>query len=155
MGLPKNTHTQEGLAIMSELKSGCLTITRLKELAMRVLAVDMMTKGYDFKSTYHQLKASNTLTDDKLYYLLARVYRGGGFTKDYLYLNGFRSVLRLEDSEVSISNLFLGKTSHAYLSLLNEFVDRGILEKPRYFCNSFSDPKPYDSILKYLTGNMK
>jgi hypothetical protein len=39
--------------------------------------------------------------------------------------------------------------------LLNEFVDRGILEKPRYFCNSFSDPKPYGSILKYLTGNMK
>jgi uncharacterized protein (TIGR02421 family) len=155
MGLPKNTHTQEGLAIMSELKSGCLTITRLKELAMRVLAVDMMTKGFDFKSTYHQLKASNTLTDDKLYYLLARVYRGGGFTKDYLYLNGFRSVLRLEGSEVSIDNLFLGKTSHAYLSLLNEFVDRGILEKPRYFCNSFSDPKPYGSILKYLTGNMK
>ena len=155
LGLPRNTHTQEGLAIMSELKSGCLSITRLKELAMRVLAVDMMTKGFDFKTTYHELNSTNTLTQDKLYYLVARVFRGGGFTKDYLYLNGFRSILRLEGSAVPTNNLFLGKTSHAYLSLLNELVDRGILDKPRYACNSFTNQKPYDPILKYLTENMK
>lgn len=155
IGLPQNTHTQEGLAIMSELKSGCLTITRLKELAMRVLGVDMMAKGYDFKSTFHALSEKSTMNHDKLYYLVARIYRGGGFTKDYLYLNGFRKMLRLEDSGISSDNLFLGKTSHSYLPLLNEFVDRGILNKPKYKCDSFVNPKAYSPILKYLTENMK
>lgn len=155
VGLPRNTHTQEGLAIMSELKSGCLTITRLKELALRVLAVDMMTKGNDFKSTYHELNKYSAISEDRLFYLVVRIFRGGGFTKDYLYLNGFRSLLQLESKEISLTNLFLGKTSHSYLPMLNEFVDRGVLDRPKYSCYSFTHPKPYDEILKYLTGNMK
>lgn len=155
LGLPKNTFTQEGLAIMSELKSGCLTISRLKELALRVLAVHSLTQGNDFKTTFTQLKASKAIKDDKLYYLVARVYRGGGFTKDFLYLSGFRRILKLESSGVNLDNLFLGKTSESYLSLLNELVDRGYLTAPKYKCESFQHPQPYDTILQYLTNSLQ
>lgn len=154
LGLPKNTFTQEGLAIMSELKSGCLTISRLKELALRVLAVDSLTQGNDFTTTFRLLKETKSISDEKLYYLVTRVYRGGGFTKDFLYLSGFRRILRLESNGINLDNLFLGKTSESYLSLLNELVDRGYLNKPQYKCASFEHPQPYDTILQYLTNSL-
>lgn len=155
LGLPKNTYTQEGLAIMSELKSGCLSITRLRELALRVLAVDSLTKGNDFKTTFEKLYEGGHVNPDKLYYLVARVYRGGGFTKDYLYLRGFRRILQMEEKGINLDNLFLGKTTHTYITRLNELVDRGILNKPAYKCLSFQKPKSYDPILRYLTESIK
>lgn len=151
IGLPRNTYTQEGLAIMSELKSGCLTITRLKELGLRVLAVQCLTRGLDFKTTYQKLYNEHRIDADKLYYLVTRVYRGGGFTKDYLYLRGFKQILRMSEQGVNLNNLFLGKTTHNYLPLLNEFIDRGFLNAPKYKCFAFEDPKPIDPILQYLT----
>ncbi|MEX2596138.1 MAG: flavohemoglobin expression-modulating QEGLA motif protein [Salibacteraceae bacterium] len=155
LGLPRNTYTQEGLAIMSELLSGCLSIGRLKELALRVLAVQSLTQGNDFKSTFEMLRDTHQVSDEKLFYLTTRVYRGGGFTKDYLYLRGFRKVLDMRDRGVKLDNLFLGKTTHTHLTILNELVDRGILNKPKYQCHAFMHPLEMDPILKYLTNSLK
>lgn len=155
LGLPKNTYTQEGLAIMSELFSGCLTITRLKELGLRVLAVQSLTQGNDFKTTYQRLLDEFHPNPDKLYYLVTRVYRGGGFTKDFLYLRGFRKVLGLHEDQISLNNLFIGKTTHHYLPQLNELVDRGILNRPQYLCKAFEKPEIAEPILKYLINSMK
>jgi uncharacterized protein (TIGR02421 family) len=155
LGLPRNTYTQEGLAVVSEMLGGNLTITRLQELGLRVLAVDSMTDGKDFKTTYQYLLETYKPDPDKLFYLVTRVYRGGGFTKDYLYLRGFRKVLQLLANKENISNLFLGKTTHHYLPILNELVDRGILNAPLYKCPVFESPIETDPILKYLTDSIK
>lgn len=155
LGLPKNTYTQEGLAIMSEYYSGCLTVTRLKELGLRVQAVKSLTKGNDFKTTYTKLLEEYKVDPDKLYYLVTRVYRGGGFTKDYLYMRGFRRVLQMTSRETKLDNLFLGKTNHHYLPVLNELVDRGILNKPKYKCFAFEHPVQQDPIMTYLTEGIK
>ena len=55
MGLPKNTLTQEGLAILSEYLSSNLDIKRLKELALRVLCIKYLVKGMDFKGAFNRL----------------------------------------------------------------------------------------------------
>jgi len=101
------------------------------------------------------LNDSDNVTEDKLYYLVTRVYRGGGFTKDYLYLKGFKAVLEMQAQDVKLDNLFLGKTSHSHLTILNEMVDRGILQQPRYRCEAFEHPTEMDPILKYLTNSLK
>lgn len=155
LGLPKNTYTQEGLAIMSEYYSGCLTVTRLKELGLRVQAVKSLTKGNDFKTTFNQLYEEHKVDPDKLFYLVTRVYRGGGFTKDYLYMRGFRRVLQMTARGTKMDNLFLGKTNHHYLPILNELVDRGILNKPKYQCFAFTHPVVQDPIMTYLTEGIK
>jgi uncharacterized protein (TIGR02421 family) len=155
LGLPKNTYTQEGLAIMSEMLSGCLTIKRLKELALRVLAVESLTNGNDFKTTYHKLLEEFNPDKNMLYYLVTRVYRGGGFTKDYLYLRGFRKMLGYQEEGINMDNLFLGKTTHKHLPLLNELVDRGILNPPKYKCNAFVNPVEIDPTLKYITNSIR
>jgi len=46
LGMPGNTYTQEGLAILSEYLSGNLSLERLRTLALRVLAANMLVKKY-------------------------------------------------------------------------------------------------------------
>jgi hypothetical protein len=92
---------------------------------------------------------------EKLYYLVTRVYRGGGFTKDFLYLRGFRRILQMVSKSENLNNLFLGKTSHHYLPVLNELVDRGILNGIKYKCPFFDNPEKAEPILKYLTDSIK
>ncbi|MGK0291436.1 MAG: hypothetical protein ACI86H_002904, partial [bacterium] len=84
LGLPGNTYSQEGLAILSEYQSGHLPLSRLKTLALRVIAVRMMVKNYDFSRTFKILINDYNLKEDEAFKLTARVYRGGGFTKDFL-----------------------------------------------------------------------
>ncbi len=93
LGLPGNTETQEGLAILSEHLSGNLTLSRLQSLAHRVMAVHMMVQNYDFPRTYASLREDFGLSQDDAFNLTVRVYRGGGFTKDALYLKGLERIL--------------------------------------------------------------
>ena len=55
VGLPVNTRTGEGMAVLSEYLSGNFTMKRLRELALRVIAIDMMCNGADFKSCFSHL----------------------------------------------------------------------------------------------------
>lgn len=73
----------------------------------------------------------------------------------YLYLKGFRKILEMKGRDVNLDNLFLGKTTHTHLTILNELVDRGILNAPTYRCHSFEEPVEMDPILKYLTDSLK
>jgi hypothetical protein len=134
---------------------GNLTVSRFHVLGLRVLAVKSLTSGNDFKTTFRHLHEQYHPDPEKLFYLVARVYRGGGFTKDYLYLRGFRKVLQLMANGNNITNLFLGKTTHHYLTILNELVDRGILNPPKYKCKVFETPEKTDPILKYLTDSIR
>ena len=117
--------------------------------------MNSLTRGNDFKTTYQMLLDEFSPDENMLYYLVTRVYRGGGFTKDYLYLRGFRKMLAYQEEGVKMDNLFLGKTTHRYLPLLNELVDRGILNPPKYRCNAFVNPEKIDPILKYLTDSIR
>ena len=109
LGLPGNTETQEGLALLSEYLSGNLTLTRLQSLAHRVMAVHMMVKNYDFPRTCKTLVDDYGLPREDAFNLTVRVYRGGGFTKDYLYLTGLRKALQLYRSGADLQPLFVGR----------------------------------------------
>ena len=73
LGFPTNTYTQEGIAVLTEYLSGHLTIKRLKELALRVIAIDMMINGLDFKSVYHELVNTYYLNKDDAFILSTRI----------------------------------------------------------------------------------
>lgn len=89
LGLPGNTHTQEGgLAILCEYLSGNFPLQRLKTLALRVITVDKMVRGDSFSETFNHLVTEHRLDKNDAFTITARAYRGGGFTKDYLYLKG-------------------------------------------------------------------
>lgn len=155
LGTPNNTKTQEGLAILSEHLAGFLTIGRLKELALRVVAVNLMVRGYEFNEVFEILIDKYKLSEDEAFYLATRIFRGGGFTKDWLYLKGFHEILELYNSGKDLSILFSGKTSIEYKSLLDELVEREIIRKPIYEPISFKAEKKENLILDYLLKGLK
>lgn len=155
LGTPVNTHTQEGLAILSEYLSGNLSIKRLQILALRVLVIDMMLKGNDFVQTFHSLMDMGGFTEKQAFYLAARIFRGGGFTKDYLYLKGFRDVLKYYKDHNDIKSLLVGKTSLQYKNLITEMIDRRLIKAPEFVTRSFVDPVQPDPIIEYVLTGLK
>jgi len=151
LGLPGNTLTQEGLAILNEYQSGNMTLSRLNGLALRVLAVREMLNHNDFRHTYSFLVEEHHLTQDEAFKLAIRVHRGGGFTKDYLYLNGISAALELSRTQ-DIKNLYVGKTGFDYLPIINEMVDRQLVTPPKYYPEYLNNPTPVSPVLDYLMG---
>jgi len=129
LGLPGNTYTQEGLAILSEYMTGNMSLPRLKALALRVIAVKMMINQYDFSHTFKTLVNDYDVGKDEAFRLTARVYRGGGFTKDFLYLRGVKDALKLYAGE-NLEALYVGKTGFDYLKTINEMIERGMVSRP-------------------------
>lgn len=155
LGLPGNTYTQEGLAIFSEYLSGNLNLERLKQLALRVIVVNMMVEGASFSSAFHYLIDEFSLSTDSAFTLCLRAYRGGGFTKDYLYLSGFRDIAAMH-KEHDITPLLIGKTGVAHFETLTSMIDRGWVVKPQNITPSFLIEKKFNNpILDYLISSIK
>ncbi|MCQ1059759.1 flavohemoglobin expression-modulating QEGLA motif protein [Photobacterium sp. ZSDE20] len=154
LGLPGNTHTQEGLAILCEHLSGSFPLHRLKTLALRVVAVDMMVKGESFNETFHVLKHDYGISNDQAFTITARAYRGGGFTKDYLYLKGLKDALHAYAND-NLTSLFIGKTGFEFKPLLDELITREILKKPTYMPKALAMKDTSDPIINYMLKCIK
>ncbi len=151
LGLPGNTLTQEGLAILNEYHSGNMTLKRLHGLALRVLSVREMLNHGDFRHTFSFLLEEHQLSQDEAFKLSVRVHRGGGFTKDYLYLNGVSMALDLYKTQ-NIKNLYVGKTGFDYLPIVNEMVDRQLVAAPEYYPSFLDKPTQVSPVLEYLVS---
>ncbi|MFQ3207469.1 MAG: hypothetical protein ACI9IT_001627 [Glaciecola sp.] len=155
IGNPLNTMTQEGLAILSEYLSDNLTIKRLKILALRVVAVQSMIKEKSFRKSFSLLKEEYGASNDIAFSVCSRIYRGGGFVKDYLYMQGFHKMLNAYENEPNFNLLLAGKTSIDYLPQISRLIDRGILHKPQYVSNIFQNPTSLSEIKQYIAHAIK
>lgn len=150
LGCPVNTRTQEGLAILSEYLSGNLSSERLRTLALRVIGIESMIKEKKFRQTFLLLKEQYQIEDNRAFTLTARIYRGGGFTKDYLYLQGFHQMLNLYEESPEFLNLLVGKTSHKYLPEISRLIEKGIFNKPQKLTPAFVNPVQNNEIKRFI-----
>ncbi|MDG1477490.1 MAG: DUF1704 domain-containing protein [Vicingaceae bacterium] len=157
VGLPINTRTGEGMAVLSEYLSGNFTMNRLKVLALRVIAVDLMCNGADFKSCFNTIVQNYKIEPNRAYNLVTRVYRGGGFTKDYLYLNGFSKLFKFWQEGNDLTPLLVGKTSISFYNTIVEMIDRNLIEKPEYITKSFEKPRTElnNELFDYILSGLK
>jgi hypothetical protein len=107
----------------------------------------------DFVKTYHALMNEFELDKDFAFTLTTRVYRGGGFTKDYLYLKGFRDIINLAKVN-SIDNLLIGKTGLLDFEITNEIVARGMISKPLPLFDLAYNPSG-DAVLDFVIDSIK
>jgi uncharacterized protein (TIGR02421 family) len=155
MGCPVNTLTQEGLAILSEFLAGHMSVSRLRILALRVLAVKSMIQEKDFRTTFMYLKEQYQVPDQQAFTITTRVYRGGGFTKDYVYLQGFHQMLNLYETAYNFNHLLVGKTSVEYLPAISRLIDKGWVVAPKYITPAFISPVPRDKIQGFIAHAIK
>jgi uncharacterized protein (TIGR02421 family) len=128
-GLAGYDETQEGLALLAEHLVGGLTMTRLRQLAGRVIAVDRMLAGESFRDVHTRLVEAG-FSPGAAFVTAMRSFRSGGLTKDAVYLRGVMQLLAHVGSGGSIEPLLLGKMPLDAIPLVEDLVARGALIPP-------------------------
>lgn len=154
-GFPNNEETQEGLAVLSEYMSSNLTITRLKELAYRVMAVDSLAKGYTFSKTFRLLHNNYDLDRETAFYITVRAHRGGGFTKDYLYLTGLKKVYDYYKQGNDLSLLLTGKVSLEYATEIQSLIEKDLAIPAKHITDSFSKNNNTNKTVDFILSSLK
>lgn len=154
-GFPNNVETQEGLAVYAEFMSNSLTMERLRELAFRVIAVDSLNKGYTFADTFHLLHNQHKLQRDKAFAISLRVHRGGGFTKDHLYLRGLRNLYKHAQKSGDLGDLLTGKVCMSYLPTIKKLQYLGLAQVPKYYTDAYINNDNTNPNFDFILGSLK
>jgi uncharacterized protein (TIGR02421 family) len=121
---------QEGLAVLAEYLVGGLSMARLRTLACRVLAVQAVVDGRPFIDAFHLLHVEHRLPAKSAFMTTLRAYRGGGLTKDAIYLRGLRDLVEYLRQGHDLEPLYVGKIALAHVPLVQELRRRGIVGPP-------------------------
>ena len=157
IGLPVNTVTQEGLAILSEYLSGNITLSRLRKFALRAVMVDYMCSGATFIECFNMLRNDYNVDPELAFSIVTRIFRGGGFTKDHLYLSGFITILRFWEEHNDLSPLLVGKTSLQFYTTIEEMIGREMITPPAIITKGFLNPQieANNAIYSYIFSGLK
>jgi len=135
-GMANYEALQEGLAVLAEFLTGQLARDRLRQLAGRVLAVHGLSQGATFTETFRELTRGYGFDQRQAFGITLRVHRGGGFTKDAVYLHGLATLLRYLGDDGDVERLYLGKIALEEISLIEELQWRRVLQagplRPRH-----------------------
>jgi uncharacterized protein (TIGR02421 family) len=135
-GLAGYDALQEGIAVLAEFLTGGLTRSRLRMLAGRVLAAHCLMEGASFVETFRVLNKTYGFKQQVAYGIALRVHRGGGLTKDSVYLQGLASLLDYIKDDGDLELLWIGKVALEHLPVIRELLTRKVLTpaslKPRY-----------------------
>ncbi len=142
---PRTTFLQEGLAVLTELITGCMTHERWSKVMLRHLATTMAERGSSIQDVYSFLR-HHELEELDAFKLSLRVFRGvpldGGmaFTKELLYLHGMVQLLyHQEFYQKDLKSLWVGKLSfEEHIVLMDHPSD--IHANLRYYPIGLEDP---------------
>jgi len=129
-GLPDYEELQEGMAVLAEYLTGGLTGPRLRMLAARVLAANMITEGADFIEVFRELRDTYGFAQRTAFNISLRIFRGGGLLKDMVYLRGLKRVLEYFEDGGTYEPLLLGKFGVDHLHIVRELQWRKVLIAP-------------------------
>ena len=121
---------QEGLAVLAEYLVGGLSRSRLRLLAARVVAVKALVDGASFLETFHCLHGEFGFSLRNSYTVTMRTFRGGGLTKDAVYLKGLIEILEYLGNGGPLDPLFIGKIAAEHIPLIQELRHRHVLKPP-------------------------
>ena len=151
-GLAGCDSLQEGLAVLSEYLVGGLSRPRLRLLAARVVAVRLLLQGASFVETYRQLANSHGFASREAFMVAVRVHRGGGLTKDAVYLRGLCQVLYYIGHGGTLDHLLVGKIAVKHIPFVRELMWRGVLKKPPFVPRYVGQPEAEKRLAKLRCG---
>ncbi|MBN2525688.1 MAG: DUF1704 domain-containing protein [Deltaproteobacteria bacterium] len=137
-GLASYEELQEGLAVLAEFMVGGLTPMRLRTLAARVLASHALMEGATFIDSFRFL-CRYGFTSEQAFNITLRIFRGGGFIKDCIYLRGFEKVLRHLTGGNDLNILYCGKIALKHVAIIEELLARKVVSPPKLLPRFLSD----------------
>ena len=129
-GLAGYDELQEGLAVLAEHLAGGLSRPRIRQLAARVIAARLLVDGATFVEAFRVLDRKYDFSQKLAYTVTMRVFRGGGLTKDAVYLRGLKAMLEYLHKGGQLAPLFVGKLAAEHISVIDELRFRKVLIKP-------------------------
>lgn len=135
-GFPNYISTEEGLAIYVEEKNDLLSTSDIKRYSARVVAASLSINS-SFYDVFKELV--KYYSPEVAFTIVKRVKRGiidtnnpGGYTKDFVYMDGFKKVSSFLSTGNSMEYLFIGKIGLEDYELIQELINMGIVVKPKY-----------------------
>ena len=140
---PRTTEDQEGLATFAERITGSIDISRMKRIALRVVAIDKALSGANFIEVFQFFLDSGQSELESVNSTI-RVFRGvpltGGhaFTKDVVYLKGLVKVhsffrWALKNHKLNVGQLFLaGRMTVSDAIELEPLIETGEIKPATY-----------------------
>ncbi|MBU1101537.1 MAG: flavohemoglobin expression-modulating QEGLA motif protein [Bacteroidetes bacterium] len=148
IGFPGYDELQEGLAVLSEYLVGGLTKPRMRLLAARVVAARQMIDGASFVDVFRHLNYDYGFERRTAFNIVMRTFRGGGLTKDAVYLRGLVQLLEYLKNGGALEPLFVGKISADHVPIINELQWRKVLHptplRPRFLSGPDTNKKLND-----------
>ena len=151
-GLAGYDELQEGVAVFSEYLVGQLSPARLRLLAGRVVAASYIEGGANFIETFRRLEHTHGFEQRTAYRITTRIYRGGGLTKDAIYLRGLVLLLKYLGEGGDLKILYTGKMAIGHISIVRELLHRGILIPPPLEPTYLSDPQAKKRLAAAASG---
>ena len=131
VGLAAYDPLQEGLGVLAEYLTGYLPGERLRVLAARVVAADMAIRGEGLPQVFACLHEDHGFPTDDAFDVAVRALRGGGLTKDAVYLRGLCDLLDHLAAGGGFTELFAGKFALSHLVVLEQLAEAGWAVPPR------------------------
>lgn len=153
-GLPDYDALQEGMAVLGEYLAGYLPPHRLRMLAGRVIAADMAVHEKPVEQIFAMLHEEHGFEELTAFDTAVRAVRGGGLTKDALYLKGLVELLSYLQQGGDFEILFLGKFALKQLPILEKLLASGMLSPPAVLPRYMRKPEIPARLEKVRTINI-
>jgi uncharacterized protein (TIGR02421 family) len=131
VGLAHYDALQEGLGVLAEYLAGYLPGERLRVLAARVVAVEMAMQGEGVPAIFDLLHHTHSLSEEDAFDVAVRALRGGGLSKDAVYLRGLRDLHEHLRQGGDFESLFIGKFALSQLRVLDQLAGHGWVVPPQ------------------------
>ncbi len=116
--------------MLAEAFVGGLSRSRVRLLLGRVVAARLMTDGATFVDTFRELHDTWGFRARTAFTITLRIYRGGGLTKDAVYVRGIGQLMDYIREGGDLESLLIGKIAVEHVSLIQELKAREILVPP-------------------------
>lgn len=143
---------QEGIAVLTEHLVGGLSAARMRILAGRVVAARYIEDGATFVETFRRLERNHDFEQRSAYRIAMRTYRGGGLTKDAVYLRGLIGLLDYLKTDGDFEPLLIGKIAQRHVPIIRELRLRKVLQAPPLSPTYLSDEDALKRLGKLTSG---
>lgn len=151
VGLAQYDPLQEGLGVLSEYIAGYLPGERLRVLAARVVATEMAIHGDGVPAIFDRLHREHELPTGDAFDVAVRALRGGGLTKDAVYLRGLRDLVDYLHDDGALEPLFMGKFALTHVVVLEQLIDEGWVRTPDLLPRWFHEPAALERVQQCRT----
>lgn len=126
-GLAGYEETQEAVGILAEHLVDGIDGDRARTLAARALAARRCSDGARFPEIFRELHDEHAFEERAAWTIAMRIVRGGGLTKDVIYLRGIVGVVEHLAAGGRVDSLLVGKLHLRHLPHVEELLRRDVL----------------------------